>query len=71
MIATMGNPEFPSARLTACLNWQGVDGYLRVGQATPWANLEEALAMADVDDLSPQAIRAFLHMEDGGELEVE
>jgi hypothetical protein len=36
----------------------------------PWESLEEALAMADVDNMSPQAIRAFLDME-GGEREVE
>jgi hypothetical protein len=38
---------------------------------TPWANLEEALLMADVDDMSPQAIRAFLDLEASGEREVK
>jgi hypothetical protein len=33
-IATMRNVEFPSTRLTARLNHQGIGGYLRVGQAT-------------------------------------
>jgi hypothetical protein len=55
----------------ARLNCKGINGYLRVGQATPWAHLEEALAMADVHDMSPQAIRAFLDIEKGGEREVE
>jgi hypothetical protein len=32
--------------------------------------LEEALVLADVDDMSPQAIRAFLDIE-GGEWEVK
>jgi hypothetical protein len=27
--------------------------------------------MVDVDDMSPQAVRAFLDMEEGGEREVE
>jgi hypothetical protein len=39
--------------------------------ATPWANLEEALAQVDVDELSTEAVRAFLDMPEGGEKEVE
>jgi hypothetical protein len=38
---------------------------------TPWANLEEALALEDVDDMSPQAIRAFLDIKEGGDREVK
>jgi hypothetical protein len=44
---------------------------LHVGQATPWPNLDEALAQADVDEMSPAAIRAFLDLEEGGEKRVE
>jgi hypothetical protein len=66
----MRNANFPSAKLTARLNRQGIGGYLKVGRTTPWAHLEEALPMADVDDMSPQAIHAFLDME-GGEWEVK
>jgi hypothetical protein len=49
------------------LNRQGLGGYLPVPQATPWANVEEALAEADVDKMSPEAIRAFLDVQEGGE----
>jgi hypothetical protein len=44
---------------------------LRVGQTTPWVNLDEALARADVDEMSLEAIRAFLDLEAGGEQRVE
>jgi hypothetical protein len=45
-----------SSRLVECLNRRGLGGYLRVAQATPWANVDEALAEADVDEMSPEAI---------------
>jgi hypothetical protein len=36
----------------------------------PWANLEEALAQVDVEELSTAAIRAFLDLLEGGGTEV-
>jgi hypothetical protein len=62
--------ETPSRQLVVCLNRRGLEGYLRVALATPWANLEEALAQVDIDDLSPEAVRAFLDPPDGGVMEV-
>jgi hypothetical protein len=38
---------------------------------TPWASVEEALAVTSIEDLSPGAIRAFLDLEQGGVLLVE
>jgi hypothetical protein len=53
------------SRLTCC----GLEGYFHIDQAMPWANLTEALAKADIDNMSPEAIRTFLDMDDGaGEL---
>jgi hypothetical protein len=56
-----------SSRLVERLNRQGFGGYLHVAQATPWANVDEALAETDVDEMSPEAIRAFLDIQKGGE----
>jgi hypothetical protein len=56
-----------SSRLIDCLNRRSLSGYLRVAQATPWANMEEALEQADVDEMSPEAISAFLNLQEGGE----
>jgi hypothetical protein len=63
--------ETPSRLLVNRLNCRGIGGYLRVALATPWANLEEALAPVDVDELSTEAVRAFLDMPGAGEKEVE
>jgi hypothetical protein len=40
-----------------------------VALTTPWANLEEALAQVDVDELSTEAVRAVLDLPEGGEKE--
>jgi hypothetical protein len=37
-----------------------------VALVTPWANLEEALAQVDVNGPSPEAVRAFLELPEGG-----
>jgi hypothetical protein len=63
--------ETPSRSLVNRLNRRGIGGYLQVALATPWTNLEEALAQVDVDELSTKAVRAFLDMPEGGEKEVE
>jgi hypothetical protein len=63
--------ETPSRSLVNRLNRRGIGGYLRVALATPWANLEEALAQVDVDELSTEAVWAFLDMPEGGEKDVE
>jgi hypothetical protein len=63
--------EQASSRLVACLNQRGLGGYLRVGQTTPWANIDKAFGLANVDDMSLEAIRAFLDLEEGGEQRVE
>jgi hypothetical protein len=34
--------------------------------ATPWANVEEALAQVDVEELSMEAVRAVLDLLEGG-----
>jgi hypothetical protein len=41
-----------------------------VAPATPWANLEEAMAQVNVDELLTEAVRAFLDLSEGGETEV-
>jgi hypothetical protein len=63
--------DAPSGQLVKRLHQRGLGGYMRVGLATPWANMEEALARVDVDDLNPAAVRAFLDLLDGGATEVE
>jgi hypothetical protein len=52
------------------LHRRGLGGYLRVGLVTLWANMAEALAQVDVDDLNPAAMRAFLDLPEGGATEV-
>jgi hypothetical protein len=63
--------ETPSRWLVNRQNRRGIGGYLRVALATPWANLEEAMVQVDVDELSTEAVRAFLDIPEGGEKEVE
>jgi hypothetical protein len=62
--------NMPSRQLVERLNRRGLGGYLRVVLPTPWANLEEALVQVDVDELSMEAVRAFLDLPEGGEKEV-
>jgi hypothetical protein len=62
--------DTPSRHLTSRLNRRGLGGYLRVALGTPWANLEEAMAQVDVDELSTEAVRAFLDLSEGGETEI-
>jgi hypothetical protein len=62
--------DTPSRHLTSRLNRRGLGSYLRVALATPWANLEEAMAQVDVNELSTEAVRAFLDLPEGGETEV-
>jgi hypothetical protein len=60
-----------SGQLVKRLHRRGIGGYMRVGLATPWANIEAALEQTHVDDLNPVAVRAFLDLPDGGVTEVE
>jgi hypothetical protein len=62
--------ETPSRQLVTRLQRRSLEGYLRVSLVTPWANIEEALARVDVDDLTPAAVRAFLDLPDRGNTEV-
>jgi hypothetical protein len=55
-----------SRQLIEQLNRWGLGGYLRVELATPWANMEEALAQVDADEMSAEAVRAFLDLPEGG-----
>jgi hypothetical protein len=61
----------PSVLLIRRLQWQGLAGYMRVGLATPWVNMEAALDRIHVDDMNPTAVRAFLDLPDEGIPEVE
>jgi predicted transcriptional regulator len=54
--------ETLSRQLVARLNRHDLSGYLQVALVMPWANLEEALAQVNVDDLSPEAVRVFLDL---------
>jgi hypothetical protein len=58
-----------SQQLAERLNRRCLGGYLRVALVPPWANLEEAVAQVDVDELSTEAVRAFLVLPEGGEKE--
>jgi hypothetical protein len=62
--------DMPSRQLIKQLNHRGIGGYLRVALTTPWANMEEALAQVDVDEMSTEAMRAFLDLPEGGSPEI-
>jgi hypothetical protein len=62
--------EASSGQLVTRLHRRGLGGYLRVGLITSWANMDEALAQVDADDLNPVVVRAFLDLPDGGATEV-
>jgi hypothetical protein len=63
--------DAPSGQLVKRLHRRGIGGYMRVGLATPWANIEAALEWTHVDDLNPAAVRVFLDLPNGGVTEVE
>jgi hypothetical protein len=50
----------PSDQLVRQLRRRGLGGYMRVGLAVPWVNIEAAFARVPADDLNPTAVRAFL-----------
>jgi hypothetical protein len=62
--------DTPSRQLIERLNRRGIGSYLRVALATPWANMEEALAQVDVDEMSAEAVRAFLDLPEGGSSDI-
>jgi hypothetical protein len=62
--------DTPSPQLIERLNRRGLGGYLRVALATPWANMEEALAQVDADEMWAEAVRAFLDLPKGGISEI-
>jgi hypothetical protein len=63
--------DAPSGQLVKRLHRCGIGGYMRVGLAKPWVNMEAALDRIHVDDLNPAAVRAFLDLLDRGVTEVE
>jgi hypothetical protein len=62
--------DTPSRQLIERLNRRGIGGYLRVALATPWVNMEEARAQVDVDEMSAEAVRAFLYLPEGGSSDI-
>jgi hypothetical protein len=62
--------DTPSRQLIERLNRRGIGGYLRVALVTTWANMEEALAQVDVDEMSTEAVRAFLDLPEGGSSDI-
>jgi hypothetical protein len=40
--------------------------FMELLATTPWATIKEALAITNIEDFSPGAIRAFLDLEQGG-----
>jgi hypothetical protein len=62
--------DTPSRQLIERLNRRGIGNYLRVALATPWANMEEALAQVDVDEMSTDAVRVFLDLPEGGSTDI-
>jgi hypothetical protein len=58
--------DAPSGQFVKHLHRRGL-----VGLATPWANMEKALAQVGVDNLNPAAVRTFLDLPDGGATEVK
>jgi hypothetical protein len=62
--------DTPSGHLVSRLTRWGLDGYLRVALATPWANVEEAMAQVDVGEQWTKPVCTFLDLPEGGEAEV-
>jgi hypothetical protein len=58
--------DAPSDQWVRRLQRRAIGGYMRVGLATPWVNMEAALDRVPVDDLNPAVVRAFLDLPDGG-----
>jgi hypothetical protein len=52
------------------LTHYGLRGYLQIAKSILWADVDEALNLANIDDLLPGAVRAFLDLEAYGEQEV-
>ena len=48
-----------------------LSGYLRVLATDPWADVEAALATINVEEVTVEAIRAYLDLPDGGVKDVE
>jgi hypothetical protein len=63
--------DMPSRELIEHLNRWGLSGYLRVALATPWANLDEALTQVDINELSTEAVHAFLDLPEGSAKEAD
>jgi hypothetical protein len=62
--------DTPSRQLVEQLNGCGIGGSLQGALATPWVNMEEALAQVDVDEISMEDMRAFLDLPEGGSPEI-
>jgi hypothetical protein len=62
--------DTPSRQLVERLNRRGLGSYLRVVLATPWANMQEALAQVDVDEMSTEAVQGFLDLSEGGSSDI-
>jgi hypothetical protein len=55
--------ELLTPRLIAWLTCRGLDSYIRVGKTIPWADIDEVLKVAHIDDLSSRVVRTFLDLE--------
>ena len=66
------SPIEPSAALRACLHeHQFSTSYLRVLATDPLADVEAAQATINVEEITVEAIRAYLDLPDGGVKDVE
>ena len=65
------SPTEPSPTLRTWLHQHQLSGYLRVLATEPWANVEAAFATINVEEMTQEAIQAYLDLPNGGVKEVE
>ena len=60
------SPIEPSAALQAWLQEHQLHGYLWVLSTDPWADVEVALSTINLEEITAEAIRAYLDLPNGG-----
>ena len=67
----MISPTKPIHALRTCLHDQGLFIYLRVMATDPWADVEATLVTINVEDITTEAIHAYMDLQIGGIKDVE
>ena len=67
----MISPTKPIHALRTCLHDQGLFIYLRVMATDPWADVEATLATINVEDITTEAIHAYMDLQISGIKDME